>query len=173
MVRCVANNYSTLGFWRSWHRSYNLWIVRLASWLNLQDYHSLTYRYIYIPLGGTKNVVLTTTLVFSFVALWHDLSFRLLAWGWLISLFIFPELLAAYFLPQTKVSRNHFLSDVPLFTHLVLARSVRASFMVSPCLRSWRCSQSLDDDFCKPCRVCDRHRWDDVYDQPDSGNVAR
>lgn len=28
MVRCVANNYSTLGFWRSWHRSYNLWIVR-------------------------------------------------------------------------------------------------------------------------------------------------
>ncbi|KAH7884850.1 MBOAT, membrane-bound O-acyltransferase family-domain-containing protein [Phlebopus sp. FC_14] len=67
MVRCMANNYSTLGFWRSWHRSYNLWIVR----------------YIYIPLGGTKNVVATTVLVFSFVALWHDLSFRLLAWGWL------------------------------------------------------------------------------------------
>lgn len=28
MVRCMANNYSTLGFWRSWHRSYNLWVVR-------------------------------------------------------------------------------------------------------------------------------------------------
>jgi D-alanyl-lipoteichoic acid acyltransferase DltB (MBOAT superfamily) len=28
MVRCMANNYSTLGFWRSWHRSYNLWTVR-------------------------------------------------------------------------------------------------------------------------------------------------
>ena len=28
MVRCMANNYSTMGFWRSWHRSYNLWIVR-------------------------------------------------------------------------------------------------------------------------------------------------
>lgn len=28
MVRCMANNYSTLGFWRSWHRSYNLWIIR-------------------------------------------------------------------------------------------------------------------------------------------------
>ena len=28
MVRCMANNYSTFGFWRSWHRSYNLWIVR-------------------------------------------------------------------------------------------------------------------------------------------------
>jgi len=30
MIRCVADNYSTLGFWRSWHRSYNLWIVRYA-----------------------------------------------------------------------------------------------------------------------------------------------
>lgn len=28
MVRCMANNYSTFGFWKSWHRSYNLWIVR-------------------------------------------------------------------------------------------------------------------------------------------------
>ena len=30
MVRCVGNNYSTLGFWRSWHRSYNLWLIRWA-----------------------------------------------------------------------------------------------------------------------------------------------
>ncbi|KAG2101567.1 MBOAT, membrane-bound O-acyltransferase family-domain-containing protein [Suillus discolor] len=86
MVRCMVNNYSTLGFWRSWHRSYNLWIVR----------------YIYIPLGGTENVALTTALVFTFVALWHDLSFRLLAWGWLVSFFILPELLARYLLPHTK-----------------------------------------------------------------------
>lgn len=28
MIRCMANNYSTMGFWRSWHRSYNMWIVR-------------------------------------------------------------------------------------------------------------------------------------------------
>lgn len=60
--------------------------------------------YIYITLGGTKNVVFTTVLVFSFVALWHDLSFRLLAWGWLVSLFILPELCARYLLPQSKVS---------------------------------------------------------------------
>ncbi|ORX39272.1 MBOAT, membrane-bound O-acyltransferase family-domain-containing protein [Kockovaella imperatae] len=77
MIRCVANNYSTLGFWRSWHRSYNLWIVR----------------YIYVPLGGSRNVIPSTLLVFTFVALWHDLSFKLLAWGWLVSLFILPELL--------------------------------------------------------------------------------
>ncbi|KAF9231522.1 MBOAT, membrane-bound O-acyltransferase family-domain-containing protein [Melanogaster broomeanus] len=89
MVRCMANNYSTLGFWRSWHRSYNLWIVR----------------YIYIPLGGTKNMAVTVALIFTFVALWHDLSFRLLAWGWLVSLFIIPELLATYLLPQSKYGR--------------------------------------------------------------------
>ncbi|EKM48095.1 uncharacterized protein PHACADRAFT_266551, partial [Phanerochaete carnosa HHB-10118-sp] len=86
MVRCMANNYSVLGFWRSWHRSYNLWIVR----------------YIYIPLGGTKNLKFTTVLVFSFVALWHDLSFRLLAWGWLVSLFILPEIAARYFLTEKE-----------------------------------------------------------------------
>ncbi|KAI0035515.1 MBOAT, membrane-bound O-acyltransferase family-domain-containing protein [Vararia minispora EC-137] len=78
MVRCMANNYSVFGFWRSWHRSYNLWIVR----------------YIHIPLGGSKRVVLSTLLVFTFVALWHDLSLRLLAWGWLVTLFILPELVA-------------------------------------------------------------------------------
>ncbi|KAH9902410.1 MBOAT-domain-containing protein [Cubamyces lactineus] len=86
MVRCMANNYSTLGFWRAWHRSYNLWITR----------------YIYIPLGGTRNRIVTTVLVFTFVALWHDLSFRLLAWGWLVSLFILPELAARLLVPASK-----------------------------------------------------------------------
>ncbi|KAF7972237.1 hypothetical protein HWV62_18648 [Athelia sp. TMB] len=87
MVRCVLNNYSALGFWRSWHRSYNMWLIR----------------YIYIPLGGTKNAAVNTVVIFTFVALWHDLSFKLLAWGWLVSLFILPELLATYLLPASKV----------------------------------------------------------------------
>ncbi|KAJ7639190.1 MBOAT, membrane-bound O-acyltransferase family-domain-containing protein [Roridomyces roridus] len=86
MIRCMANNYSTFGFWRSWHRSYNLWITR----------------YIYIPVGGSKNVILNTLIVFTFVALWHDLTFRLLAWGWLVSLFILPEFVARYLLPESK-----------------------------------------------------------------------
>ena len=30
MIRCVLNNYSTRGFWRSWHRSYNLWLLKYA-----------------------------------------------------------------------------------------------------------------------------------------------
>jgi len=86
VIRCMANNYSVFGFWRSWHRSYNLWITR----------------YIYIPVGGTNNRLLNTLLVFTFVALWHDLTFRLLAWGWLVSLFIVPELAARYVLPESK-----------------------------------------------------------------------
>ncbi|WWC91046.1 uncharacterized protein L201_005986 [Kwoniella dendrophila CBS 6074] len=90
MIRCVANNYSTLGFWRSWHRSYNLWVVR----------------YIYIPVGGSRNVILATGLVFTFVALWHDLSFKLLAWGWLISLFILPELIARKTFSAKKYGQN-------------------------------------------------------------------
>ncbi|KAK7064865.1 MBOAT, membrane-bound O-acyltransferase family-domain-containing protein [Favolaschia claudopus] len=86
MIRCMANNYSVFGFWRSWHRSYNIWLIR----------------YIYIPVGGTHNKIVNTLLVFTFVALWHDLTFRLLAWGWLVSLFVVPELAARYVLPESK-----------------------------------------------------------------------
>ncbi|KAF8626599.1 hypothetical protein AX17_006517 [Amanita inopinata Kibby_2008] len=96
MVRCMANNYSTLGFWRSWHRSYNLWIIR----------------YIYVPLGGARNVLLNSVLVFSFVALWHDLTFRLLAWGWLVTLFIVPELSARYLLPADKYRKESWYRHV-------------------------------------------------------------
>ncbi|KAI0750047.1 MBOAT-domain-containing protein [Daedaleopsis nitida] len=96
MVRCMANNYSALGFWRAWHRSYNLWIIR----------------YIYVPLGGTRNRLFTSVLVFSFVALWHDLSFRLLAWGWLVSLFILPEVTARSLLPAKK------FGDRPWYRHV-------------------------------------------------------
>ncbi|KAI0077283.1 MBOAT-domain-containing protein [Panus rudis PR-1116 ss-1] len=99
MVRCMVNNYSAKGFWRAWHRSYNLWIVR----------------YIYIPLGGTGNVVFTTLLVFTFVALWHDLSFKLLAWGWLVSLFILPELIAQYLLPASKYGKNWWYRHICAF----------------------------------------------------------
>ena len=105
MIRCVANNYSTLGFWRSWHRSYNLWVVRyvVSALCILPACSILTPRYIYIPVGGGRNAALSTLLVFTFVALWHDLSFKLLAWGWLVSLFILPELAARKLLPFAKV----------------------------------------------------------------------
>jgi D-alanyl-lipoteichoic acid acyltransferase DltB (MBOAT superfamily) len=87
MIRCMANNYSALGFWRAWHRSYNLWIVR----------------YLYIPLGGSRRLAATSILIFTFVALWHDLSPRLLAWGWLAALFILPEVVAKKTVPPSLV----------------------------------------------------------------------
>lgn len=90
MVRCMANNYSTLGFWRSWHRSYNLWIVR----------------YIYVPVGGAKNAIPATLLVFTFVALWHDLSLKLLTWGWLVTLFILPEVAGRSIVSSKKYGEN-------------------------------------------------------------------
>ena len=98
MVRCMSDNYSTLAFWRGWHRSFNRWIVR----------------YIYIPLGGsgggratqgrwgTVRSMLNMLAVFTFVALWHDIQLRLLIWGWLVTLFVLPEVLAGYLFPKRK-----------------------------------------------------------------------
>ena len=98
VVRCMSDNYSALAFWRGWHRSFNRWIVR----------------YIYIPLGGgsvanteRKSVgklrgIANTLLVFTFVALWHDINLRLLMWGWLITLFVLPEILATMAFPANK-----------------------------------------------------------------------
>ena len=53
MIRCMADNYSALGFWRAWHRSYKFWIVR----------------YFYILLGGARHLAATSILIFTFVAL--------------------------------------------------------------------------------------------------------
>ncbi|OQD74045.1 hypothetical protein PENDEC_c012G05186 [Penicillium decumbens] len=105
MVRCMSNNYSAFAFWRGWHRSYNRWIVR----------------YIYIPLGGGGQrpapgktgpsrsgiwvkfqQIRNFLLVFTFVALWHDINLRLLMWGWLITLFVLPEVLGGMLFPAHR-----------------------------------------------------------------------
>ncbi|CAI7658081.1 unnamed protein product [Penicillium glandicola] len=109
MVRCMSNNYSAFAFWRGWHRSYNRWIVR----------------YIYIPLGGGGGgrrppgapkpasppqsnfmgkflQIRNFLLVFTFVALWHDINLRLLMWGWLVTLFVLPEVLGGILFPAYR-----------------------------------------------------------------------
>ncbi|KAL6450921.1 GUP1 Membrane-bound O-acyltransferase GUP1 [Candida maltosa Xu316] len=79
MIRCMDNNFSALAFWRAWHRSYNRWVIR----------------YIYIPMGGGgKYRILNSLLVFSFVAIWHDIELKLLMWGWLVVVFLIPEIVA-------------------------------------------------------------------------------
>ncbi|KAI9591899.1 MBOAT, membrane-bound O-acyltransferase family-domain-containing protein [Syncephalis fuscata] len=87
MNRCMSNNYSAQGFWRSWHRSYNRWLIR----------------YVYIPMGGSQYATYNMWPVFTFVAVWHDVSFKLLAWAWLICLFLLPEIvLTRVFRPYRK-----------------------------------------------------------------------
>lgn len=99
MVRCMSNNYSAFAFWRGWHRSFNRWIIR----------------YLYIPLGGSggfgspgpqgkAKAVANLLVVFTFVALWHDINLTLLMWSWLITLFVLPEALAEFLFPRRKWS---------------------------------------------------------------------
>ncbi|KAI7831233.1 MBOAT, membrane-bound O-acyltransferase family-domain-containing protein [Gamsiella multidivaricata] len=102
MIRCVTNNYSALGFWRSWHKSYNLWILR----------------YIYIPLGGSRYAIYNIWAVFTFVAVWHDINLKLLAWGWLISFFILPEIIAS------KVFSKKKWGSWPYYRHLCAVGAV-------------------------------------------------
>lgn len=86
MIRCMDNNFSTTQFWRAWHRSYNKWVIR----------------YIYVPLGGSRYRMLGSLAVFSFVAIWHDIELKLLIWGWVVVLFILPEVLAEKFIQPYK-----------------------------------------------------------------------
>lgn len=81
MIRCMDNNYSALAFWRAWHRSFNRWVTR----------------YIYVPMGGSGNRIVNSLCVFSFVAIWHDIELKLLMWGWLIVLFLLPEMMATVY----------------------------------------------------------------------------
>jgi D-alanyl-lipoteichoic acid acyltransferase DltB (MBOAT superfamily) len=97
MLRCMSNNYSALAFWRAWHRSFNRWITR----------------YIYIPLGGARRPLVNMTAVFTFVALWHDLSFKLLAWGWMIVIFVAPEIFI-----RKIFDRKNFEGRETLYRHL-------------------------------------------------------
>ena len=90
MVRCMSDNYSVMQFWRGWHRSFNKWSLR----------------YLYIPLGGSTQgkfrAVGGYLAVFTFIAIWHDIQLRLLMWGWLVTLFVLPEIIAAYIFPPRK-----------------------------------------------------------------------
>ncbi|KAI0151643.1 putative glycerol:H+ symporter [Xylariaceae sp. FL1272] len=94
IIRCVSDNWSTLAFWRSWHRSFYRWSLR----------------YLFIPLGGSSfrttaeafRSVFTYIVVFTFVALWHDIELNLLIWGWLIVFFMLPEMAAGRLFPKRR-----------------------------------------------------------------------
>ncbi|KAL1301714.1 hypothetical protein AAFC00_005923 [Neodothiora populina] len=90
MIRCMSDNYSALAFWRAWHRSFNRWLIR----------------YVYVPIGGSGQsqvrVIANLLVVFTFVALWHDISGQLLVWSWLIVFFVLPEVMCTLAFPAKK-----------------------------------------------------------------------
>jgi hypothetical protein len=157
----------------------------------------LILRYIYIPIGGASNLLPATVLVFTFVALWHDLSFRLLAWGWLVSLFILPELLARRLVPVSKVSDQQFATDsgvlgfyILLFRTLSILYVRRFRDMIrvveeqaDPSVR-WRMvvqtrsshrrrgEYPVDDD-CQPRRLCHGTGGHPTLDQGTNGHMGR
>lgn len=148
MIRCMANNYSVLGFWRAWHRSYNLWVVR----------------YLYIPLGGSNRPLLATLGVFTFVALWHDLRLRLLVWGWAITLFVVPEMVGRQIVPYSKVSERVYFPSSPCACVLLTPEekktrtTVRIKTVVSTPRRRRRRRQHLVAHDGQLGRVCRRRR---------------
>lgn len=76
MPRCINNCHDLESFWKSWHASFNKWLVR----------------YLYIPLGGSRRKLLNVWVIFTFVAIWHDLEWKLLSWAWLTCIFFIPEI---------------------------------------------------------------------------------
>jgi D-alanyl-lipoteichoic acid acyltransferase DltB (MBOAT superfamily) len=91
MQRCIINNYTVSGFWKSWHSSLNLWIVK----------------YIYIPMGGSKRKWLSVWFIFGFIALWHDLMWRWMAWALLNCLLFIGEIVVTEY-----VSRIAFIQHI-------------------------------------------------------------
>ncbi len=91
MTRCMSNNYSAMEFWKHWHKSFNKWTVR----------------YLYIPLGGSKTYMWNIWIIFTFVAIWHDIELKLLIWAWAIALFILPEYLCKKVFKNLQVFHFH------------------------------------------------------------------
>eukprot|EP01132_Coremiostelium_polycephalum_P009730 gene9730-11949_t len=86
MNRCVNNNYTFTGFWRSWHGSFNKWTVR----------------YLYIPLGGKRTQHFTIWLIFFFIGLWHDLWWSWVAWALLNCVFFTIEIVIMFYFYNPK-----------------------------------------------------------------------
>uniref|UniRef100_A0A166DVZ5 Membrane-bound O-acyltransferase C24H6.01c n=1 Tax=Daucus carota subsp. sativus TaxID=79200 RepID=A0A166DVZ5_DAUCS len=77
MPKCINNCYNLESFWKNWHASFNKWLVR----------------YMYIPLGGSQRKLVNVWVIFTFVAIWHDLEWKLLSWAWLTCIFFIPEMI--------------------------------------------------------------------------------
>jgi len=90
MRRCICNNMSVQSFWREWHTSFYQWLVR----------------YLYVPIGGSRNRLLAVPLVFGFVAFWHEIDVRLVT-----HLVVWAALMGGFMVPEIVLQRTGFLAD--------------------------------------------------------------
>lgn len=147
--RCVCNNYDISGFWRTWHASFNRWLIR----------------YMYVPLGGAQWRLLNVWPIFTFVALWHDFEWHLLKWAWLMALFIAPEVLCKRLIRQPEWRRKW---GAPWFRHLCAAAAAVYITVRPPCAflgcmaqagaKCWACAASNVLRRAGLCRAR-RHPW--------------
>ncbi|KAG5507094.1 hypothetical protein JKF63_05840 [Porcisia hertigi] len=79
MRRCFNSAYTVREFWRDWHASFNLWVVR----------------YMYIPMGGRSRVALSVLPIFLFIAVWHDPALHLIKWALCIAVMFVVELVVS------------------------------------------------------------------------------
>lgn len=94
MNRCLWNNYSMVQFWKDWHSSFNIWLLR----------------YVFIPLGGSRrNRFFNILIVFTFVALWHDFNWRVFHWAFIVFAVMTPELVCtAIYRTKLNTFRHRF-----------------------------------------------------------------
>ena len=60
----------------------------------------------YIPMGGRSTRMGNIWLIFLFVALWHDMEMKLIAWGLLNAFFYTLEVSGSYFMNSEFVQKN-------------------------------------------------------------------
>ena len=116
---CIFCNHTFRGFWRSWHSSFNLWIVR----------------YIYKGLGGRRSQLWSIWIIFFFVGLWHDLWWSWVAWAMLNCLcFSLEIILTAIFSKKFAWMQNRwyfsYLSDAFGALDLLLVTLANMSIML-------------------------------------------
>jgi D-alanyl-lipoteichoic acid acyltransferase DltB (MBOAT superfamily) len=97
MLRCFASTTTISEFWRDWHASFNLWIVR----------------YMYIPLGGAKARVRAIVPIFVFVALWHDVHLAMVRWAGIMCATFACEVMVSRTIKRIGIVRDLMSSTDP------------------------------------------------------------
>lgn len=87
MNKCFSATVTCEDFWRNWHASFNVWIVR----------------YMYIPMGGNKTKAVSIWIIFGFIAIWHDVELHLLTWAFVMCSTLIFEAAVKGFITSKKI----------------------------------------------------------------------